>query len=267
MDRSAAFAGSWYPGKKEQLESLLRDFLAGGTPMKAAGAIAPHAGYKYSGQVAGAVYARIEVPDRVVVLSPNHTGHGAQAALWPDGAWETPLGAVPVDVELGAAIRKECAWVELDDRAHRDEHSLELQLPFLRTRNPTVRIVPLTLMRLDADECVELGEAVARALQKLNIAQPLVIASSDMSHYVPAEIARDLDMAAVDRALALDARGLFDTVQRLDISMCGYLPATAMLAAARALGATRGEMVRYANSGDVTGDRDSVVGYAGVVLA
>jgi AmmeMemoRadiSam system protein B len=263
MDREPSVAGRFYPGDPERLARSVAEML--GPPVAAEpalGVLAPHAGYVYSGAVAGATYARVRVPERAVVLCPNHTGFGARVSLWPDGGWNTPLGRVPIDPDLTAALRP-CRLVQEDRAAHRHEHALEVQLPFLRARRPGISIAALCLGPLSADEALELGEDVAGALRDH---PALLVASSDMSHYVSAEEAREKDHRALDRLLALDARGLHDIVRREDISMCGVVPATVMLAAALALGARSAELVRYASSGDVTGDRDSVVGYAGAIV-
>lgn len=256
-------AGRFYPGSREELgravDALLGDTAAAAPALAV---LAPHAGYVYSGAVAGATYARVEVPTRAVVLCPNHTGLGERVALWPDGAWRTPLGRVPIDAGLTAAILS-CPGVRGDRAAHRAEHALEVQLPFLQARRADVALAALCLGPLSAHACLDLGEALAAVLRER---PALLVASSDMSHYVPADVARRQDERALARFLALDARGLHDTVLSEDISMCGVVPATVVLAAARALGARRAELVRYANSGDVSGDRESVVGYAGAVV-
>jgi MEMO1 family protein len=263
MDREPAVAGRFYPADAARLARDVSEML--GAPARAGpalGVLAPHAGYVYSGRVAGATYARVEVPARAVVLCPNHTGFGAMVSLWPDGAWNMPFGPVPIDAELTAALRS-CSMVKEDRAAHRHEHALEVQLPFLFARRRDVAIAALCLGPLSVDEAIELGEAVADAVR----ARPaLLVASSDMSHYVSAEEAREKDHRALDRFLALDARGLHDTVRREDISMCGVVPATVVLAAARELGARSAELVSYANSGDVSGDRENVVGYAGAIV-
>ncbi len=267
MDRLPAVAGRFYPGSSKGLAEAVEGYI-GPTDQAAPalGVIAPHAGYVYSGAVAGSTYAEVQVPDRVVVLCPNHTGLGsARLALWPDGTWKTPAGDATVDAELAAAIVKHDALVKSDPLAHRQEHALEVQLPFLLARNPRMRFVPIVLAGLSVGEAVQLGEAIEQAFRDVG-APPFVVASSDMSHYIPAAEAKHLDSLALDRAVALDPRGLFRTVEQNDISMCGYIPATVMLAAACAHGAKEARLVRYANSGDVTGDYGSVVGYAGVVV-
>jgi hypothetical protein len=263
MDREPAVAGRFYTAEPAALRRQLDRFLAAdGQRVRAKGIVAPHAGYVYSGAVAGAVYARVEIPPRVVVLGPNHTGLGRPAALWPGGAWRLPSGDVAVDPDLTAALAAS-PLVERDPEAHLLEHSLEVQLPFLARARPDVAIAALCLGPLDLETCVALGEHVARAAAA---AGALVVASSDMSHYIPAERAREKDHRAIERILALDPAGLYDVVRRERITMCGIVPATVMLVAALELGATRAELVRYANSGDVSGDTRQVVGYAGLLV-
>jgi hypothetical protein len=263
MVREPAVAGRFYTEDPAALVRQVDRFLAaGGARARAFGLIAPHAGYVYSGAVAGAVYARVEVPQRVIVLGPNHTGLGKAAALWPGGSWRLPSGDVPVDAALTAALAAS-PLVETDPEAHLLEHSLEVQVPFLARARPDVAIAALCLGPLSYDRCEELGEEIARVAAG---AGALVVASSDMSHYVPAETAREKDHRAIARILALDPKGLYEVVRRERITMCGIVPATVMLVAARILGATKAELVRYANSGEVNGDTRQVVGYAGVVV-
>ena len=264
MDREPAVAGRFYTDDAATLVRQVDRFLAAGGPrVRARGLVAPHAGYVYSGAGAGAVYARVDVPKRVIVLGPNHTGLGKAAALWPGGTWHLPSGDVPVDAALTAALAAS-PLVEADPEAHLLEHSLEVQLPFLARARPDVAIAALCLGPLSYEQCEELGNDVAAAARE---AGALVVASSDMSHYVPAAVARRQDGRALDRVLALDARGLHRVVHEEAITMCGVVPATVMLAAARVLGARSAKVVRYATSGDVTGDDASVVGYAGAVVA
>ncbi|HET7826747.1 MAG TPA: AmmeMemoRadiSam system protein B [Anaeromyxobacter sp.] len=265
MDRDPAVAGRFYAG---EAGALLRDvdrFLAPvGEKLAAKGVVVPHAGYVYSGAIAGAVYARVDVPGRVVVLGPNHTGLGRPAALWPPGgAWRLPTGDVPVDAPLTEALAA-APLVERDRGAHLREHALEVQVPFLSRARPGVSIAALCLAHLRFADCEAIGHAVARAAGD---AGALVVASSDMSHYVSAAAAREKDHLAIERILALDPKGLYDVVHRESISMCGIIPATVMLVAARDLGATRAELVRYGNSGEVNGDTRQVVGYAGIIVA
>ena len=264
--RRPAVAGLFYAANPETLERQVRSLLpAGAAPAKAFGAIVPHAGYVYSGPVAGAVYARLEIPRVAVILCPNHTGRGAPAALDPSEAWWTPFGDVPLARPLAQRLRELAPGITEDSEAHRREHSLEVQLPFLKLLRPDVEIVPLCLGEPSLPLCQEVGQALARAAGEER-EPPVILASSDMNHYEPRAVGRAKDDLALERIEALDPEGLFETVLARSISMCGFLPATAMLVAARAAGASRAEVVSRRDSGDETGDASSVVGYAGVVV-
>jgi hypothetical protein len=267
MEREPAVAGRFYPGEPDRLRAEVARRLGAApsaAPLRAIAVLAPHAGYVYSGDVAGATFASIDVPARAIVLCPNHTGLGATASLWPDGGWRTPLGRVPVDRDLAAALAT-CPLVKPDRAAHAFEHALEVELPFLQARRPDIAIAPLCLGPLDLAGCAEIGRAVAAAARGSTLGV-LIVASSDMSHYLPADEAERQDRRALDALLALEPERLYQTVRREGITMCGVVPATVMLFAARELGATAARLVRYASSGDVSGDRTSVVGYAGVVV-
>ena len=269
--RHPAVAGRFYPGDPDDLRAEASGYLtqassANQAPLRALGCIAPHAGYMYSGHVAGAVFARVEVPKRCIVLCPNHTGMGRALAIMSEGAWETPLSAVPIDAELAAALKERFPALNEDSAAHRAEHSVEVELPFLLLRQPELTFVPIALGTGQFEVLEQLGKALADviAAQRDPI---LIVASSDMNHYESDALTRVKDHRAIERILTLDPRGLFDAVTQQDISMCGFGPAVAMLTAARQLGATSAELVKYATSGDVSGDRERVVGYAGVVVS
>src|SRR5579864_8725578 len=268
--RHPAVAGRFYPGDPDDLRSEARDYLSqaesSSAPVRAIGCIAPHAGYMYSGHVAGAVFARIEIPRRCVVLCPNHTGVGRALAIMSEGAWETPLGEVPIDTELAVALKHRFPALQEDSAAHRAEHAAEVELPFLQLRQPDVRFVPIALGTGQFEALEQLGLALADLIAAQS--DPvLIVASSDMNHYESDAVTRVKDHQAIERILTLDPRGLFDVVTQQGISMCGYGPTVAMLTAARQLGAKSAELVKYATSGDVSGDRDMVVGYAGVVVS
>jgi len=265
--RLPAVAGSFYEARTDCLERDVRSLLPSDLPKtRAFGAIVPHAGYIYSGGVAGAVYARLEIPAVSVVLCPNHTGRGAPAAIDPSDAWRTPLGDVPVSPRLSARLRELAPSLELDAEAHWREHSLEVQLPFLQMLRPAAELVPVCLGQPSLALCREVGEALARLCGE-EAEPPLLLASSDMNHYESRRIGRAKDDRALARIEALDADGLFRTVLAEDISMCGFLPATALLFATNRSGAARAAaVVARADSGDQTGDPSNVVGYAGVIV-
>jgi AmmeMemoRadiSam system protein B len=268
MIREPAVAGAFYPAGAAALAAGVDRYLAGGRSAEPSrrpslGLVVPHAGYMYSGAVAGATYAAATIPSRVLVLGPNHTGLGSsRAALSPAEAWRTPLGPVPLDPALREALA-DGPGVAPDAAAHAREHSLEVQVPFLQRTRPDVALGALCLAHLSYGECERLAATVAAAARG---AGALVVASSDMSHYLPAAAARAADHRALEPLLALDAEGLYRRVHEEEITMCGIIPAVVMLLAARALGAREAALVRYAHSGEVSGDDDRVVGYAGVVV-
>jgi len=266
MIRRAAVADLFYAGNAKALRPQVEELLPKGDEKTVAvGAVVPHAGYLYSGGVAGAVYARLHAPESCVVLGPNHTGLGAAAAIMTSGTWETPLREVAIDTELARAILDRSRVLEEDDRAHRKEHAIEVQLPFLQVLFPDLPFVPICLMSHEYGACRDVGQAVAETISASR-KRVLLIASTDMSHYVSRELAERKDRMAIDAILDLDPERLHATVLRERISMCGFHPATAMLIAAKALGASKAELVRYATSGDVTKDYSSVVGYAGLII-
>ncbi|MEZ4219554.1 MAG: AmmeMemoRadiSam system protein B [Polyangiaceae bacterium] len=264
--RPAAVAGRFYPGDAASLRAAV-ERLAPESAVASRGlaVLAPHAGWVYSGAVAAETYARVVVPKHVVVLCPNHTGLGSSRALFAGDGFQIPGAVVPVARRLARVLGDECG-LDQDERAHLREHAIEVQLPLLLARQPALEIVPIVLGRASLDDCLELGRNMARALDAFG-SPTLVVASTDMSHYLPAERARHLDAIALDRVLALDPEGLYRVVVEHEISMCGFIPATVALTTAVARGAKSARLVRYANSGDVSGDYDAVVGYAGVVVS
>jgi AmmeMemoRadiSam system protein B len=269
MIRLPAVAGRFYPDEPARLNQDLDTFLAGRAQVEklcAKACLVPHAGYKYSGHVAGAVYSRIEIPSRVILLGPRHYPRGAPFAILSDGAWQTPLGLAPIDRSLAEKIMRACPLLREDAVAHSGEHSLEVQLPFLQRLAPSFTFVPIVIGAVQYAELEALGGVIANVVASEH--EPiLVVASSDMNHYESDAITRVKDRKAIDRILALEPRGLFDTVRDEGISMCGYGATVATLAAVRQLYATRAELVRYATSGEISGDLQEVVGYAGIVIS
>ena len=266
--RPSAVAGRFYPRDPEALLEEVRTHLAqtgAQAPLRALGCIAPHAGYVYSGHVAGAVFAALEIPELCVILCPNHTGMGRPLAIVSEGSWETPLGQVPIDTVFAANLKRRCPLLNEDSTAHRSEHAAEVELPFLQTCRPNLKFVPIALGTGQFEHLEQLGDAIADVIAAQN--QPiLIVASSDMNHYESDAVTRVKDHSAIEPILRLDAHGLYDVVTRQHITMCGFGPAVTMLTAATRLGATSAELVKYATSGDIFGDRDTVVGYAGVVV-
>ena len=264
--RHPAVAGRFYPKDRETLQRDLQSYFpAQATPTPALGCVAPHAGYIYSGAVAGSVFGTLDLPQRIIVLCPNHTGRGRPLAIMSSGAWETPLGPTSIDSTLAETLKKRFPLLTEDADAHRSEHAIEVELPFLQSRHPDFRFVPIALGTGKFETLEKLGEAVADTLRPQD-ERILIVASSDMNHYENDAITRIKDHKAIERILALDARGLFDVVMKEEISMCGFGPAVVMLTATKRLGATKAELIKYATSGDVSGDREMVVGYAGVVV-
>jgi AmmeMemoRadiSam system protein B len=267
MNRQPAVAGYFYPGQRDRLESELKELVPSiSEKVRATAIVVPHAGYMYSGHVAGEVYGSVQLPERCIILCPNHTGEGSDFDLWSEGEWITPLGGVAVDTELSEQLQRYFPRIVPDGRAHRTEHSLEVQLPFLQHLKGSFSIVPICIRNWDYDNLDALGKAIARIVGDSGT-EILIIASSDMTHYESQQSAHKKDRLAIEQMELMNPRGLYDTVQQNKISMCGYLPVTAAMIAAKELGATSGHLVKYATSGDVTGDHSSVVGYAGLIFS
>jgi len=266
LKRSPAVAGQFYYGTAKKLTHQVEQYIdQNARKEKAIGIVAPHAGLIYSGPVAGAVYSSIDFPATFILLGPNHTGLGAQISLMESGEWEIPTGTVLIDDKISYRIAKNVPEVTKDAHAHLFEHCLEVQLPFILYFSKRVKIVPIVILSATIDACKALGKGIAGAVREAGY--PVVVAaSSDMSHYVQDDIARQKDKKAIDRIVSLDPEGLYEIVLREKISMCGYLPVTAMLFAVKALGAQSARLVRYATSAEISGDYDHVVGYAGIVL-
>ncbi len=266
MIRLPAVAGRFYPSNPETLSGQISRLVSrDGEKMRALGCIVPHAGYMYSGRVAGAVYSAIEIPKRCILLGPRHFPRGAPMAILTQGSFSTPLGEAPIDAEMATALANAYSQLREDPVAHEREHSLEVQIPFLQFIAKGFRFVPVVLATDRYGAIEELGRAVAKVIASES--EPvLTIASTDMNHYEDDAVTRVKDGRAIERILALDPRGLYDTVRGEGITMCGYAATTAMLVAMRELGATEARLVRYATSGDVNGDREQVVGYSGIVI-
>jgi MEMO1 family protein len=267
--RKPYVAGQFYPSNPLELKKQISSFLEeSAVQADALACLLPHAGYIYSGRVAGMTVSRIKVKDKVILLGPNHTGRGAAFSIMAEGAWQTPLGTVKIDAGLASLLLKNSPRLEDDILAHLSEHSLEVELPLLQYFNPNFQMVPIALTSDDFDSLKKLGEEIASAVKAGGLQDSvLLVASSDMTHYEHQEKARQKDKEAIDAILALDEERLVARVRKLNISMCGIAPVIVMLKAVKALGARSAHLVKYQTSGDVTGDRESVVGYAGVIIS
>jgi hypothetical protein len=266
MIRPPAVSGHFYPAESRELGRQIDQYsVAVGEKRLALGCVVPHAGYMYSGHVAGAVYSSLQIPARCILIGPRHFPRGEPMAILTNGSWQTPLGEAGIDSEIAAELMLACPHLRDDDVAHAREHSLEVQIPFLQRLAGDFRFVPIVLGTDRYNELEDLGHAIAKVV-KAQDGPVLVIASSDMNHYENDRITRVRDRRAIDRILALDPRGLYDTVRSEGITMCGYAAAVTMIVAVLDLGAKDARLIRYATSGDISGDREEVVGYAGMIL-
>jgi len=269
MLRLPAVSGRFYPSNPAELTALIRKYAAidsSKPPIPVSACLVPHAGYVYSGHVAGAVLARMMLPRKIIILGVRHYPRGEPAAILSSGAWRTPLGDARIDEDLAEALKKVCPLLREDSVAHSAEHSLEVQLPFLQVLAPDFTFVPIALGTVQFESLVSVGEAIGRVLEasKENV---LLLTTSDLNHYEDDATTRVKDRKAIDQLLALNSRGLYDTCRNEEISMCGLGPAVAMITALNALGVKKPELVKYATSADVSGDRSAVVGYAGMIFS
>jgi AmmeMemoRadiSam system protein B len=269
-------AGSFYPVDADELSGLIDECfdsnLLGPRGLKATlslvGGMVPHAGYVFSGPCAAHLYAHFDHSvERVILLGVNHRAQGHRAALSPWDAWQTPLGAVPVDRELNDFLAARVSFLQKDESAHAGEHSIEVQLPFLQRVVGHFTFLPISLSSLSADEAAELGAAIAEICQTETDSKTrtLILASSDLSHYLSPQETYELDRMALERMLAIDAPGLLSVVENKNITMCGVLPAAVLLVAANHLGAKRSRLLKHYHSGDVS-PMAKVVGYASVAF-
>ncbi len=276
MKRQAAVAGHFYKGTSEELQHQVKGLVQDDARKeKVFGIVTPHAGLIYSGRVAGATYSRVRLPDNIILIGTNHTGTGERFALMSKGQWEIPTHTFSINEGIADMLLKHSVFLKDDPIAHYYEHSLEVQLPFIAhflsaAQSPDVSIVPITMLHATLQECNQVAITIAGVI-RMAIAQKLatdivIVASSDMSHYVTEEQARYKDNLALEKILAMDPEGLYEVVHEENISMCGAMPVTVMLYACMELGATRAELVKYETSAETSGDYNHVVGYAGVLV-
>jgi AmmeMemoRadiSam system protein B len=267
MIRQPAVAGRFYPANPAELSKLIREYTSvpGAVAKRVKACLVPHAGYVYSGPVAGAVFANVQIPKRVVVLGVRHRPPGAPLAILSEGAWRTPLGDARIDEKLAERLKAACPLLLEDDVAHSQEHSLEVQIPFLQELEPGFSFVPIALGSGNFEILAKVGEAIGQVLAAEQ-QEVLLLATSDLNHYEDDATTRVKDGMAIEQLLKMDARGLYETCQKEEISMCGLGPAVAMITALHVMGAKQAELIRYATSGERSGDFDAVVGYAGMIF-
>ena len=266
MIRTPAVAGQFYPVDRDGLLDEIRKHIPENAEKKPViGIVSPHAGFMYSGDTAGAVYSRIEIPETVILIGPNHTGDGKPVSVMTEGVWSMPQGDLPIDTELAEYICAASPIIHADSQAHRFEHSLETQLPFLQYFRKQFKIVPICMMRTRFMDCQKVSRAIMTGVQEIK--RPvLIVASSDMTHYESHDSATQKDKKAIDQILDRDAEGLYKTVEKNHITMCGMNPVAVMLLCANEMGARHSRLVKYMTSGEVNGDRNHVVAYAGIII-
>ncbi len=267
MIRKPAVAGAFYPGSQAALQKELEHYITYSTPKKKViGLISPHAGYIYSGGCAGKGFGAIIVPGKVIILGVNHHGMGHPYAVDGSDFWNTPLGDIPIDTQLRDQLTAKSEIFEVDSVAGIREHSLEVQVPFIQTVNPNAKILPITISSVNVDKLKAGGREIARLIQANDPGSILIVASTDMSHYIDAELAKRQDNKAIHKIETLDPDGLFNTVASERISMCGVAPTVMMLAAAIECGAAETDVIEYTHSGKVSGDYHQVVAYLSMVV-
>ncbi len=267
MIRKPVVSGSFYDQDSKRLNSQIQRWMQPFTEKgaEAWAALVPHAGYVYSGAIAAQTLAQVQPVSTIFLLGPNHTGVGEAVAVDPSEAWQTPLGIMSVDHEAAAQLVDQCVYAQWDDLAHQNEHSLEVIVPFLQARHLTEQIVPVCIGTLELPVLEALGQALARSIATSPM-PTMIVVSSDMNHFADLEATEQLDQMALDELLRLDPRRLLQVVRAHHISMCGIAPAAVMLLALSALGPARARLVRHGTSAEAYGDRQRVVGYAGVII-
>ncbi|MCM8772504.1 MAG: MEMO1 family protein [Candidatus Omnitrophica bacterium] len=265
--REPVVSGYFYPSGKAHLLRMLESFIdRNASKEKVIGAVCPHAGYIYSGKTAGLTYSKIEIPEIVIILGPNHTGYGEPYSVSNHDKWLTPLGEVPVDKDLAEKFVKKSRYLQFDEIAHLREHSIEVQVPFLQVLKSNFKIVPITLLGyVDNPAWYEIGEIIAEVIKESK-KECLIIASSDMTHYEPYKIAEEKDKYVIEAICQLDEDEVIKRIEERDVSMCGYAPVIVLIVASKLLGGEKGELIYYTTSAETSKDYSEVVGYAGIVI-
>ena len=266
MIRKPAVAGQFYPASGAMLEKEISSYIDKNAERETClGAVSPHAGYIYSGCVAGKVFSKINLTETFIIMGPNHTGNGKQFSIVTKGSWQLPKGNIDIDGGLADNLLTRSKHLEEDTLAHNYEHSIEVQLPFIQYFKKNFKFVPIVVSHSTLAIYRELGKEIAKTIKDSG-KKIVIVASSDMTHYEEHKSAEKKDKLAIEAILNLDEKSLLDTISKYNISMCGYAPTIVMLAATKELGAKKAELVDYKTSGDVSGDYSSVVGYAGIII-
>jgi len=264
--RPPVVAGRFYSADSAALAKEVAGLMEPGAKKEEClGAVSPHAGYKYSGCVTGKTLSRVAFKDSFIVMGPNHTGVGKDFSIMSKGSFRTPLGEAEIDTDLAEAILKNSDCIEEDAGAHADEHSIEVQLPFLQQAGGAITFVPIVIAESNIERLKAAGRDIAAAIKAWG-RRAVVISSSDMTHYESDKSVREKDKKAIDAILALDEERLMKEIIERDISMCGFAPTIVMLSALKEMGAKKAELIDYRTSGDASGDYSSVVGYAGIII-
>ncbi len=266
MNRKPAVAGQFYPAEADKLKDEINKYI----DIKAKkedvlGIVVPHAGYMFSGKVAGNVYSRINFPQTFIIIGPNHQGIGAPLSIVTEGIWDTPLGTVAIDGEIAQKILDNSRILKEDSNAHLYEHSLEVQIPFMQYLGTNFQIVPISMFDYAKQTCRNLADTISKVLKEID-KKVIIVASTDMTHYETQKMANQKDKMVIDEILNLNPKGMLEIVEKYGITMCGSGPTATMLFACKDLGAKNAELILYNTSGDITGDNAQVVGYAGIII-
>ncbi|MDD5130683.1 MAG: AmmeMemoRadiSam system protein B [Candidatus Omnitrophica bacterium] len=266
--RKPVVAGQFYPSDAQELSAMISSFAQKAAQKKdVLGCILPHAGYIYSGKVAACTISRVRIKDTVVLLGPNHTGLGVTFSIMPEGVWQTPLGNVEINAQLASLFLSKSNYLEADGLAHLSEHSLEVELPIIQHYRKDFKIVPIAVKTDDLTKLKAVAQELAKVVIENNLGNSVMfVASSDLTHYEPQEIAKTKDMLAIEAILELNEQKLEERIKKKGVSMCGFAPIAILIKIAKLLGAKKGELIEYQTSGDVSGDKSSVVGYAGITI-
>lgn len=266
MLREPVVAGQFYTKNAFSLKSELSKLtFKPAKKIDAIGVVSPHAGYAFSGKVAGDVLSSVKVKSTYIILGTNHTGYGQPFGLDSDRTWKTPLGEIEIDKKLAEYLLKKSKYIKKDSESHSYEHSIEVQLPFLQYLSKKFNFIPISIAAAQKEIYASIGKELAEAITKLK-KDVTIIASSDMTHYEPQDSAKKKDMMAIEKILALDPRGFLDTIEDYGISACGFAPIAVMMEAVIKLGAKKAKLISYATSGDISGDLSAAVGYAGIAI-